>query len=94
MVPEEDPLIILDIKSSICMDNNGNDTKNTRHIDIRVNSLRNGDKCKMHKIDWCEVGLKLADIATKNVGGNYLNPRIKYIMKRLENLGITIVQLY
>ena len=38
----------------------------------------------MHKVDWCEGGLKLADIATKNIGENYLNPRIKYIMVRLE----------
>ena len=25
----------------------------------------------MHNIDWCEGGLKLADIATKNVGGSH-----------------------
>ena len=40
----------------------------------------------MHKIDWCEGGLKLEDMATKNVGENDLNPRIKYITVRLENL--------
>ena len=39
----------------------------------------------MHKIDWCEGGLKLADIATKNVGEPDLTPRIKYIMVRLDN---------
>ena len=39
----------------------------------------------MHKIDWCEVGLKLTDIATKNVGENDLNPIMKYIMVRLDN---------
>ena len=39
----------------------------------------------MHKIDWCEVGLQLADISTKNVSEPDLTPRIKYNMVRLEN---------
>ena len=39
----------------------------------------------MHKIDQCEGGLQLADIATKNVGENDLNSRMKYTMVRLEN---------
>ena len=39
----------------------------------------------MHKIDWCEGGLKLADIATKNVGEPDLTARMKYIMVRLDN---------
>ena len=39
----------------------------------------------MHKIFWCEGGLQLADIATKNVGENDLNPRIEYIIVRLDN---------
>ena len=34
----------------------------------------------MHNIDWCEGGIKLADVATKNVNKNYLNKRNKYIM--------------
>ena len=38
----------------------------------------------MNKIEWCEGCLKLADIATKNPGENYLNPRMKYIMVRIE----------
>ena len=38
----------------------------------------------MHKIYWCEVGLKLADIDTKNVGEPDLAPRMKYILVRLE----------
>ena len=46
--------------------------------------MRNGDKCKFHKIDWCEGGLQLADIAAKNVGENALNSRMKYIIVRLE----------
>ena len=32
VVPEKSPLIILDIKSDICTDNNVKDTKHTRHI--------------------------------------------------------------
>ena len=40
----------------------------------------------MHKIDWCEGGLQLADISTKNVSAPELTPRMKYIMVRLENL--------
>ena len=32
IVTEETPLIILHIKSDVCMANNGNDIKHTRHI--------------------------------------------------------------
>ena len=46
----------------------------------------------MHKIDWCEGGLKLGDIDTKNVGDHYLTPIMKYIMVRLDNWYRTIVQ--
>ena len=85
MVPKESPLLKFDSNSSVCMANNGKDIKHTRHITRRVNFVRNGEKCKIHNIDWCEGGLELADIATKNVGENYLNPRTKYIMVRLDN---------
>ena len=57
MVPKEAPLIVLDIKTVMCMANNGKDTKHTRHIARRMHFVRNGEKCKMHKIDWCEVGM-------------------------------------
>ena len=67
------------------MDNNGRDTKHTRHIARIIHFVRNGEKCKMHKIDWCEGGLKLAYIGTKNVSESDLTPRMKYIMVRLEN---------
>ena len=83
IVPEAFPLIILDIKYDVCISNNGKDTKHTRHIARRINLVRNGEKCKMHNIDWCEGGLHLAEISTKNVGDNYLNLRMKYIMVRL-----------
>ena len=39
----------------------------------------------MHEIDWCEGGLQLSDIATKNVGEKNVNGRIEYIMLRLGN---------
>ena len=39
----------------------------------------------MRRTDWCEGGLKLADIVTKNVIENDLNPRMKYIMVSLDN---------
>ena len=85
MVPKEAPLIVLDIKSAQCMDKNGRDTKHTRHIARRMHFVRNGEKCKMHKIEWCEGGLKLADIGTKNVSEPDLTSRMKYIMVRLED---------
>ena len=67
------------------MANNGMDTNNTRHIVRIVLFLRNGEQCKMHKIDWCEIGLKLADISAKNVGESDLKNIIKYIMIGLDN---------
>ena len=85
MVPKEAPLIVLDRKHAMCMAKNGKDTKNTRHIARRMHFVRNGEKCKMHKIDWCEGGLQLADIGTKYVSEPDLTPRMKYIMVRLEN---------
>ena len=47
---------------------------------------------KMHNIDWCEGGLKLAEIVTKTIGKYDLNPRIKYNMVRLDNWDRTLVQ--
>ena len=44
IVPEEVSLIILDIKSDVCMANNGKDTKHTRHIYRRVHFVRNCEK--------------------------------------------------
>ena len=85
IVPEEAPLIVLDSKSDMCMAKNDKDTKHTRHISRRMYFLRNGEKCKMHKIDWCEGGLQLVDIGTKNLSEPDLTPRMKYIMVRIEN---------
>ena len=85
IVSEEAPLVVLDVNFSICMARNGKDKKYTKHIARRINFVSNGEKCKMHKIDLCEVGLQLADIAAKNVGEHDLTPRMKYIMVRLYN---------
>ena len=67
------------------MDKNGKDTKHTRHIARRMHFVRNGEKCKMHKIEWCEGGLQLADIGAKNLSEPDLTPIMKYTMVRLEN---------
>ena len=85
MLPKEAPLIFLDSKSAMCMDKNGKDAKHTRHISRRMHFVRDGEKCKMHKIDWCGGGLQLADIGTKNVSEPDITPRMKYIPVRLEN---------
>ena len=84
MFPKEAPLIVLDRKSAMCMAKNGRDTKNNRHIARIMNFVSNGEKFKMHKIEWCEGGLQLADIGTKNVSEPDLTPRMKYIMVRIE----------
>ena len=75
----------MDSKYAMCMANNGKDTKYTRHTARRINYVRNGEKCMMHNIDWCEGGLQWADIATKNFGEHDLTKRMKYIMVRLDN---------
>ena len=85
IVPEEVPLIILDSKYAVCTAKNGKDKKYTKNITRIMYFVRNGEKCKMNTIDWCEGGLKLADIDTNNVGDDDLTPRMKYIMARLDN---------
>ena len=92
MVPKEAPLIVLDSKSAMCMAKNGKDTKHTKHITRRKHFVRNREKCKIHKIDWCEWGLQLVDIGNKNVSEPDLTPIMKYIMVRLENWDRKLVQ--
>ena len=50
-----------------------------------MNLVKNGEKFKIHKIDWCEGGLQLSDIDTKNFVENALTPRMKYLMVILDN---------
>ena len=85
IVPEEAPRIVLDSKSAMCMANNVKYTNHKRNIASRIHLVTNGVNCKMHKIDWCEGGLQLADIATKNVGEHDVTPIMKYIMVILDN---------
>ena len=85
IVQEEDPLIVLDSKSAMFMAKNGKDIKHTRHNARRMYSVINEEKCKMHKINFCDRGLQLSDIGTKNLSEPYLRPRMIYIMVRLEN---------
>ena len=85
IVPEEAPLIVLDTKYNMCMAKNGKYTKHTRHISRRMHFVRNGEKCMMHKIDWCGGGMQLVDIGANNVSEPDLTPRMKYIMVILEN---------
>ena len=75
----------MDKMSAVCMYKNGKDTNHTRHIYRRIHFVRNGEKWKMHKIDWCEGSMQLAYIANNNVGENDLNRRIKYMMAMIDN---------
>ena len=59
IVSKEAPLIFLYRKYGMCMDKNGRYTKHNRHIARRMRFVRNAEKCKMQKIDWCEAGLQL-----------------------------------
>ena len=85
IVPVAEIIIILDRKYDVCMAKNGKDTKHNRKISRRVNFVMNVNNLKTNNIEWCEGDLQLAHTATNNVGYNYLNPRTKYIMVRLEN---------
>ena len=85
-------MIVLYSKSDMCMDNNDKDTKYTRQISKIIHLVKNGEKCKMHNIDWCKGGLQLVDIATNNVGEHDLTTILRYIMVRLDNSDRTLVQ--
>ena len=78
-------MIVLDSKSAMCIDINGKDNKHTRQIARIMIFLRNEEKCKIFNIYWCERGLQLEDIVTKNVGEPDLTPRMKNIMVRIDN---------
>ena len=85
MLPKEAPLIFLDSKSAMCMAKNGKDNRHIIHIARKIHFVRNGEKCKMNKTIWCEEGLRLAGIGTKNISEQDLKPRMKYVMVILEN---------
>ena len=85
MVPEQAPIIILDRKSDVCMNNNVKEIKHTRHISRIMHLVTNDEECNLHKTVLCEGGLQLADIRNKNVREEKLNPRLGYTMVRIEN---------
>ena len=57
IVSEESPPIIFYSKYHVCIAQNGKDIHNTRHISKIVHFARNVEKCKMHRINWCEGAL-------------------------------------
>ena len=85
-VPEQATIIILDKKSVICKDKNGKYTKQTRKISRIIHLLINGEDCNFQNKVWCEGGLQLADIGTKNIREEKLNPKLEYPMVILDNL--------
>ena len=67
VVTEQEYLIIMDIKSAICMDKYNKEIKQTINISRRMHFVRNGEKWNFHKTMWCERVMKLADIVTNNI---------------------------
>ena len=51
IVPKEALPTIFDSKSSLCMTNQGSDTKHTSHIARRVYFVKNCENCKIHQIE-------------------------------------------
>ena len=47
--------------------------------------LINDEDLNLHKTVWCELGMQLAYIGTRNVRADELNPRLGYSMAILEN---------
>ena len=69
VVKENLPLLIFDGKSAVCISNNGKGTKHTRHISRIMHFLINGEEWNMYREVWCEGGLELSCILTKDVRG-------------------------
>ena len=64
MVTKQAPLILL----YVCMTKNEKDNKQTIILLRRIKFVRNGEEYNTKNIVWCEGGLKLEEIVTKNVG--------------------------
>ena len=62
VVTEQASMILLEGKSSVCMDNNGKDTNHTRNIPRRIQLVRNVEEWNFYKKVCCEEDLQLADI--------------------------------
>ena len=83
MVPDKALLIILDIKSDMYMAKNGKDNKHRRQLAKRIHFVKNGTNCNFCKKVWCEEGLQLKYIGTKNVIEDELNSLLGYTMVRI-----------
>ena len=82
VVPEQSSLIILYIKSAICMANNVKDTKHTRNISRRMNLKKNGEEWNLNKTVWCEGGLQLEGIGVEPSTGYLIPCRIPEVDTR------------
>ena len=71
--------ILLDSESAIAMSKNSRDSKRTRHIERRVHYVRQGQGTGMHSLEYVPADLQLADIGTKNLSAQDLDPRLNYI---------------
>ena len=69
MFIEQAHLFILDRKSHLFMARDFEDTKHTRHISRRIQFVTNNEEWSLQKTVWCEGGLQLADIGTRDVKG-------------------------
>ena len=67
------------------MAKNVKDTKHTRHISRIRHSFGNVKDFYLKKTVWYEGGLQLANIGTKNVREDELNPRLGYAMVIFDN---------
>ena len=56
----------MDGKSAVCMANKDKDNKHTSHITSRMYFVRNNEEWNIQKTVWCEGGIQLEYIGTKN----------------------------
>ena len=59
IVPEKDPLIVLDSKYYMCMANNVKDTKHTRHISRRMHFISDGEKFNIVHLEFFSITYKI-----------------------------------
>ena len=53
---------------------------NIRKLYGRIHLVRHGEDFNMHKTVWCEGGMQLEDIGTKNVREDELDTRLEYFL--------------
>ena len=68
------------------MANNHKYTKQTRHISMIINFVRNGEECNLYNAVWCAGGMQVVDVGTNNVREEEFNHVLGYTMARLYNL--------